>query len=122
VNFLIDNAMSPVVAGLLKQAGHDAVHVRDYGLQTAADDTILARAKDENRILVSSDTDFGTLLVLSGEELPSVIIFRRSATRRPDRQAAVLLANLPIIEEPLREGAVVVIEDTRIGVRQLPML
>jgi len=48
VRFLVDNALSPVFARELKQSGHDAVHVRDYGLQASSDQEILERA---NRLL-----------------------------------------------------------------------
>jgi len=63
MSFLIDNVLSPVVAQALNDGGHDATHVRDYGLQIARDEEDFSRAVEENRVIVSADADFGTLLV-----------------------------------------------------------
>lgn len=120
MRFLIDNALSPLLAEGLRSAGHEAVHIRDYGMQSATDDAVLTRAATENRILVSADADFGTLLVVNQTKGPSVILFRR-APRKPEAQLDLLLLNLPVIAEPLAKGSVVVIERTRIRVRDLPI-
>ena len=121
MKFLIDNALAPQVAAGLLALGHNAVHVRDYALSAASDLDVFKRAKDEGRIIVSADTDFGTLLAVHSAVSPSVILFRRTLNRRPAQQVALLADNLPKIADALERGSVVVFEEARIRIRNLPI-
>ncbi len=121
MRFLIDNALSPILSEHLSSAGHDSVHLRDLGIQSAADLEVFERALAEDRVIVSADTDFGTLLALRDTAKPSVVLFRGEAARKPAGQARLLLANLEAIEPPLRKGCIVVFERSRLRIRNLPI-
>ncbi|HEY3157449.1 MAG TPA: DUF5615 family PIN-like protein [Vicinamibacterales bacterium] len=119
MKFLVDNAISPHVGAVLRAAGHDAVHVRERGLAAATDVEVMNLAVIEERVVVSADTDFGSLLVLQNASRPSVIMFRHGAPRRPSDQAALLLANFATIADDLARGAIVVFRGDRIRIRRL---
>jgi len=121
LKFLVDNALAPRLSEGLRQAGHDAAHVRDYGLAAADDEEIFDRAAQEDRVLISADTDFGTILALRKAPKPSVILFRLSAQRQPYHQLSLLLASLEDITVDLERGCIVVFEDKRIRLRPLPI-
>jgi predicted nuclease of predicted toxin-antitoxin system len=120
VKFLIDSSLSPTIARGLKQAGHDAVHLRSYGMQSASDMEVFRLAADQDRILISADTDFGTLLALWHDKKPSVLLLHHPQ-KSPQSQLSLLLANLPTIEEALEQGSIVILKATRIRIRSLPI-
>lgn len=122
MRFLVDQNLSPLAAAGLREVGHDAVHTIDLGFERAEDTDVLLRARSEERIVVSADTDFGALLAESGAATPSVILIRRTADRSASRLLQVLLANLPAVANALNEGAIVVFDADRVRIRGLPLL
>ena len=104
----------------LRQQAYDAVHLREAGLQRLPDDRVLAKARLEGRILLTMDLDFGYLLAVSGESLPSVILFRLSdeSSEVVNRRLAVVLSQC---RNDIEAGAIVSVSDTTIRVRRLPI-
>lgn len=62
MKFLADMGISPRVVEELRQKGHDAVHLAEQGLHRMVDGDILQKARQENRVLLTHDLDFGELL------------------------------------------------------------
>jgi predicted nuclease of predicted toxin-antitoxin system len=121
VRFLVDANLSPRVAALLVATGHDAVAVRDVGRAAASDDDILDQAFDEDRVIISHDTDFGTLLAARRQVKPSFILVRSSDPLTADDVAGLLLANLVAVTDDLATGAIVTFARGRLRVRRLPL-
>ena len=106
----------------LRRLGHDAVHALDYGLESAGDQLILERAASEDRVIVTSDTDFGELLAQSAAIKPSIVLFRRTSGK-PAQESSLLLTALsyPAVNEALESGGVVVVAPWRVRIRKLPI-
>ena len=120
MRFLIDESLQPRIVDALTDAGHEAVHVVDLELLGASDDQVLAAALGDGRVLVTADTDFGSLLALSGDPFPSVILLRRPG-RRPKQRAAAILSAVEAVGGRLQNGAMVVVEPHRVRIRDLPI-
>ena len=120
MKLLVDEALQNAVALRLADAGHDATHVRLLGLAGHTDDEVMALALLEDRVLVTTDTDFGTILALTGAAGPNVLLLRGVGDSVDERVAAILDV-LPRVEYELSQGAVVVIEEDRYRIRYLPI-
>lgn len=88
MKLLVDANLSPRVAKGLDAAGHQAIHVGDVGLLTASDDAIFEYAALNDQVILSADTDFGTLLARHNSARPYVCLAtprQRTDTRSTDR-------------------------------------
>ena len=92
----------------------------EYGLSSAKDKDILGRAVEEGRVIVTQDTDFGTLLSAARSSRPSIILFRLRSGQ-PNVQTSFLLRCIPEIRDHLQQGSVVVVTESMIRIRRLPV-
>jgi predicted nuclease of predicted toxin-antitoxin system len=120
MRFLTDMGVSLRVVEWLRSEGHDAVHLRDEGLQRLPNGEIFRKAIQEQRVVLTFDLDFGEILAASGGQIASVILFRLHNTRA-DFVIQRLRAVLDQSTTEIQQGAVVVVEDGRHRVRRLPI-
>lgn len=120
MRFLADMGVSLLTVAALRAAGHDAVHLREEGLQRLADADIFAKAGREGRVVLTFDLDFSGIAAQAGTALPSVIIFRvhdaRSVSVNPKLFRVISEAS-----SALTAGAIVTVEDAGFRVRRLPL-
>jgi predicted nuclease of predicted toxin-antitoxin system len=100
----------------LRAQGHDAIHLREQGLHRLPDADIFAKAIAEQRIILTFDLDFGEILALSAGAVVSVVLFRLNNTR-----TSFVQQRLAADADALQRGAIIVVEDGRHRVRELPI-
>lgn len=100
---------------------HDAVHVAEVGLLSASNASIMDWARADRRVIVTNDTDFGTLLAQQGAGGPSFVLFRHLQDRKAEELVSLLLANLDAVAKDLGAGAVVTLTPRHLRVRPLPI-
>lgn len=104
----------------LRDQGHDCTHLREEGLQRMPNGDIFSKAVAENRIILTFDLDFAEIVATAGSRLPSVIIFRlRNA--RADHVIERLAVMFERAAEQLAQGAIVVLEESQVRIRELPV-
>jgi hypothetical protein len=65
MKFLADMGLARSTVAFLRAQGHDAVHLRDQGLQRLEDEEIIEKARAEGRVILTHDLDFGRIIAVS---------------------------------------------------------
>ncbi len=120
MKFLVDMPLSPKTVVFLKNLGYEAVRVSELGMAKSKDRYIFDHAKKNDMIVLTADLDFGNILAHTHSSKPSVIIFRLQ-NPSPEHVNSLLSSNLSNIEEDLMKGAIVIIEESEIRIRELPI-
>ena len=74
----------------------------------------------ERRVIITQDLDFSEIISLTGKKAPSLISLRLSSSRI-EYVNKRLEEVLPKIEYDIEKGSIIVVEDSRIRVKSLPV-
>jgi len=116
LKLLLDTCVWGLASNELREEGHDVEWAGDWPVDPG-DQTILARAHGERRVLVTLDKDFGELAVLRGTPHSGII---RLVNLAPEDQVRHCLLALDRHGPDLLRGAIVTVEYSRIRFRPPP--
>jgi predicted nuclease of predicted toxin-antitoxin system len=88
VRFLVDECTGPAVAHWLRGQSHDVFSVYDEA-PGMSDDEVLSKAAAENRILITTDKDFGEFIFRRKRAHRGTILLRLDDERGASKIAAI---------------------------------
>ena len=71
IRFLLDMGLAQSTGEFLRSLDHNAVHLRDQGLQRLPNERIVVKAIEEERTIITHDLDFRRIVALSDGTTPS---------------------------------------------------
>lgn len=108
LRFLSDECFNGAIVRAMSEAGYDVVRSQDL-VPGADDETVLQRAYDDGRILLTEDHDFGDLVVRL--QLPThgvVIVSLRGKALSADKQCERVLRCLAELGDQIRNSLVTI--------------
>ena len=120
LKLLVDMNLSGKLAGRLREAGYDCRHWKEIGDPKAPDTELFDWAKRNGAIVITRDIGFGDILAASNFDAPSVMLIRCNDSFST-LVLPVILQALRQTEEQLRLGALVVVTESRLRIRMLPL-
>ena len=120
MRLVIDMNLSPEWVPFLDRHGFDAVHWSAIGTLDAPDTEVMQWARENTRVVLTHDLDFGILLAHTKDSRPSVIQARVQDIS-PDALGPVVVTALRAHGGALEQGALLTIDATKTRIRILPI-
>jgi predicted nuclease of predicted toxin-antitoxin system len=118
VRFLCDQDVYATTVRLLRALGHDVATAAELGLAQAVDPFLLKTATEQDRLFVTRDRDFGSLVFVQGTS-HGIIYLRGPFTALSAVHQELERVLLMYSEQELRRSFLVV-EPGRHRIRRLP--
>lgn len=116
MRFKTDENMPSEAVQLLRQQGHDVATVFDQSLGGRPDRDIATVCKQEDRILITLDTDFADIRTYRPSEYPGLLVLRLTKQSAPE-VVRIILCLLEIFKARNCRGELWIVEPTRIRIR-----
>ncbi len=121
MRFLIDKALSPRTVTYQQENGYNALRVNTMIPGSYVDDeTIFMYDIEHGYFIITADLDFGAILAYTKSQQPSTIILRLE-DQRVVNVNRLLLRVLPKLTQALKKGSIIIIQDTRVRIKPLPI-
>jgi predicted nuclease of predicted toxin-antitoxin system len=114
-NLFTDENIDPVVVAYFRETGFDVVDVKEQGWFGKTDIDLMPVAFDEQRVIVTHDSDFGTIIFTKGEPFIGVLYLRPGHFDAvPHIQSISAILNSELALQP---PFIMIAENTRITVK-----
>lgn len=120
MRLLANMCISPKTVEFLRSLGYETSRASELGLSTSRDQEIIDYAAKNSMALITMDLDMGRIIALIGKRKPSVILLRlrKPTVENVNKKLAYALNKT---RDRLEKGVIVVLEEQRIRMRELPL-
>jgi predicted nuclease of predicted toxin-antitoxin system len=111
MRFKLDENLPGEVASLLTVAGHDVHTVWQEGLSGSSDSDIASVCHEEDRILITLDTDFCNILNYPPERYSGIVVLRVFDQSKPAVMRIISQLLIPSLRQEIRRKLWIVQKD-----------
>lgn len=116
MQFKIDENLPIEIAELLTNAGYNAKTINEQQLQGARDPVLIDACKNENRVLVTLDTDFADIRAYPPQEFSGIIVLR-GGSQAKQHVMKVFQRIIPLIQREPLDQHLWIVEETKVRIR-----
>jgi predicted nuclease of predicted toxin-antitoxin system len=113
--FVADENIESAIVARLRDDNHDVVWIAESEPGTT-DDRVLAIAEEQQRVLITGDTDFGVIVFRQGRARAGVVLLRLAGL--PPARKAVIVSEVVAKYLPELKAAFSVVAPGRVRIRR----